>query len=203
MAAELVRTVTVTGSASVLAKPDRAVLSLGVASRRPRAHSAMRDVDERAATLIGALRDAGARDEDLRTTGLSLWFDQNEREYAASYTVTVSVPADDVGRFLDAATEVTGDELTMNGVSFAVEDPAPLLAPLRELAVADAQAKARVLAAAADCELGPVVTIVEGGGGMTPVLKGGAGMRMAMAAPIEAGTEVLTLQITVTYELVF
>ena len=112
------------------------------------------------------------------------------------------MPADDVGRFLDAATEVTGDELTMNGVSFSVEDPAPLLAPLRELAVADAQAKARVLAAATDCELGPVVSIVEGGGGgPTPVFKAGAGLRMAMAAPIEAGTELLTLQVTVTYEL--
>jgi uncharacterized protein YggE len=203
MSAELVRTVTVTGSAGVSTKPDRASLSLGVQSRRPRAHSAMRDVDERAATLVSALRDAGARDEDLRTTGLSLWFDQSEREYAASYTVTVTVPSDEVGRFLDAATEVAGDELTLNGVSFSIEDPAPLLAPLREIAVADAQAKARVLAAAADCELGPVVTIVEGGGGAAPVLRGGAGMRMAMAAPIEAGSEVVTLQVTVTYELVF
>ena len=60
-----------------------------------------------------------------------------------------------------------------------------------------------MLAAAADCELGPVVTIVEGGGGAAPVLRGGAGMRMAMAAPIEAGSEVVTLQVTVTYELVF
>ncbi len=51
----------------------------------------MRDVDERAATLVSALRDAGAVDEDLRTTGLSLWFDPNEREYSASYTVTVAV----------------------------------------------------------------------------------------------------------------
>jgi len=203
MSAELVRTVTVTGSAGVSTKPDRASLSLGVQSRRPRAHSAMRDVDERAAALVSALRDAGARDEDLRTTGLSLWFDQSEREYSASYTVTVAVPSDEVGRFLDAATEVAGDELTLNGVSFSIEDPAPLLAPLREIAVADAQAKARVLAAAADCELGPVVTIVEGGGGAAPVLRGGAGMRMAMAAPIEAGSEVVTLQVTVTYELVF
>jgi uncharacterized protein YggE len=203
VSAELVRTVTVTGSATVAAKPDRATLSLGVQSRRPRAHSAMRDVDERAATLLSALHDAGARDEDLRTTGLSLWFDQTEREYSASYTVNVTVPCDEVGRFVDAATEVTGDELTMNGVSFSIEDPTPLLAPLREVAVADAQAKARVLAAAADCELGPVVTIAEGGGGATPVLRGGAGMRMAMAAPIEAGTEALTLQVTVTYELVF
>jgi len=201
MSAELVRTVTVTGSAGVSTKPDRASLSLGVQSRRPRAHSAMRDVDERAATLVSALRDAGARDEDLRTTGLSLWFDQSEREYAASYTVTVTVPSDEVGRFLDAATEVAGDELTLNGVSLSIDDPAPLLAPLRELAVADARAKADVLAAAAGCTVGSVVSIVEGGGGgAVPVLKAGAA-RMAMAAPIEGGSETMSLQVTVTYEL--
>ncbi len=150
-----------------------------------------------------ALRDAGARDEDLRTTGLSLWFDQGEREYVASYSVTVGVPADDVARFIDAAAEVSGDELTMNGVSFSVEDPAAVIAPLRALAVSDARAKAEVLATAAACELGDVISITEGGGGgAVPVYKGGAGLRMAMAAPIEAGSESLTLQVTVTYELV-
>ena len=35
-------------------------------------------VDERAAAVVGALRDAGAMDDDLRTTGLNLWFDQSE-----------------------------------------------------------------------------------------------------------------------------
>jgi uncharacterized protein len=199
---DVVRTVTVTGAASAATRPDRAVLSLGVQSRRPSAQSALGVVDERATTLVGALCDAGARDEDLRTTGLGLWFDQGEREYVASYTVTVGVPADDVGRFVDAAVEVAGDELTMNGVTFAVDDPGAVVAPLRELAVADARAKAAVLAAAADCELGPVVSIVEGApGGAVPLPRVGA--RMAMAAPIEAGSETLSLQVTVTFELSF
>ncbi|HEU4841672.1 MAG TPA: SIMPL domain-containing protein [Ilumatobacteraceae bacterium] len=198
---EVVRTVTVTGTASATARPDRAVLSLGVQSRRPSAASALQVVDERAATLVSALRDAGARDEDLRTTGLNLWFDQSAREYVASYSITVAVPADDAGRFLDAAAEVAGDELTMNGISFSVADPATVVAPLRELAVGDARAKAEVLAAAAGAGLGPVVTIVEGGGGgAVPVFKGGAA-RLAMAAPIEGGSETLSLQVTVTYEL--
>src|SRR4051794_15202029 len=70
VSAEVGRTVTVTGSASAAARPDRAALGLGVQSRRPSARSAMAVVDERAATLVSALRDAGARDEDLRTTGL-------------------------------------------------------------------------------------------------------------------------------------
>ena len=193
--------VTVTGTASAQATPDRASLSLGVQSRRPSAQSALQVVDERAATLVGALRDAGAVDQDLRTTGLNLWFDQSGREYVASYSITVAVPADDAGRFIDSAAEVAGDELTMNGISFSVADPAAVVAPLRDLAVADARAKADVLAAATGCTVGPVVSIVEGGGGgAVPVLKAGAA-RMAMAAPIEGGSETMALQVTVTYEL--
>ena len=50
--------------------------------------------------------------------------------------------------------------------------------------------------------LGAVVTIVEGGaGGAVEAFKGGAA-RLAMAAPIEGGSETLSLQVTVTYELV-
>ena len=195
----VVRMVTVTGSASASATPDRATLALGVQSRRPSAQAALQVVDERGATLVSALRDAGAGSEDLRTTGLNLWFDQGSREYVASYNVTVAVPADDAGRFVDAAAEVAGDELTMNGISFAVSDPAAVIAPLRELAVADARAKAEVLATAADCSLGPVMTIVEGGGAVVPVFRGPA--RAAMAAPMEAGSETLSLQVTVSYEL--
>ena len=200
MADDPIRTVTVTGTAAADAVPDLASLSLGVQSRRPSAQAAMGVVDERAATVVDALRDAGARREDLRTTGLSLWFDQGSREHVASYTVTVSVPSDDVARFIDAAAEVAGDELTLHGVSFSIADPAAVIAPLRVAAVGDARAKAEALASAAGCGLGPVVAIVEGGGGGAVPMPKGA-MRMAMAAPIEAGSETLSLQVTVTYEL--
>jgi uncharacterized protein YggE len=75
-----------------------------------------------------------------------------------------------------------------------------VVAPLRELAVADARAKAEVLAAAGQCTVGTIVTIVEGGGGgAVPVFKGVA---RAMAAPIEAGSESISLTVTATYELV-
>ena len=57
-----------------------------------------------------------------------------------------------------------------------------------------------MLAAASGCTVGTVVTIVEGGGGgAVPVFKGAV---RAMAAPIEAGTETLSLQVTATYELI-
>ena len=120
---DVVRTVTATGSASTTVRPDRAVLSLGVQSRRPSARGAMALVDERAAAVVSALRDAGAVDDDLRTSGLNLWFDQSDRSYVASYSLTVSTAADDAGRFIDAAAEVAGDELRSTG--------SPLRSPTR------------------------------------------------------------------------
>ena len=158
-------------------------------SRRPSAQSAMASSTSGRPRSSAALRDAGAREEDLRTTGLNLWFDQSATGTSGVLRLNVGIPADDVGRFIDAAAEVAGDEFTLNGVSFSVADPAPVVAPLRELAVADARAKAEVLAGAGGCTVGTIVTIVEGGGGgAVPVFKGVA--REAMAAPIEAGTRV-------------
>jgi len=193
------RTVTVTGAASASVRPDRASLSLGVQCRRSSAESAMGVSAERAGAVIAALREAGAGDDDLRTTGINLWFDQSEHHYVASYSLTVDVPVDEVGRCLDVAATAAGDEFSLNGVSFSVADPAPALAPLRELALADARAKATALASAEGATVGAVLAIVEGGGaGFVPMPKGA--MR-AMAAPIEAGTDMLTLQVTATYEL--
>ncbi|MGI9051525.1 MAG: SIMPL domain-containing protein [Ilumatobacteraceae bacterium] len=194
------RTVTVTGAASTSVRPDRASLSLGVQCRRSSAEGAMGVANERAGAVVAALRDAGAGDDDLRTTGINLWYDQSERHYVASYSLTVDVPVDEVGRRLDVAATAAGDEFSLNGVSFSVADPAPALAPLRKLALADARAKATTLAAAEGATVGDVVTIIEGGGGgVVPMPKG---MMRMMAAPIEAGTDTLTLQVTATYELI-
>ena len=151
--------------------------------------------------MVGALRDAGAVDDDLRTSGLNLWFDQSDRSYVASYSLTVTTPADDAGRFIDAAAEVAGDEFALNGITFAISDPAAAIAPVRALAMTEARAKAEVLAAAGGCTIGPVISIVEGGGGGGPAPMPRGAMR-AMAAPIEAGSDTLALHVTATFELI-
>jgi hypothetical protein len=194
------RTVTVTGVATADVRPDRASLALGVQARRSSAQGAMGLAAERAAAIIATLRDAGGDDADLRTTGINLWFDQSNRSYVASHMLSVAVPADEVGTRIDVAAAAAGDEFTLNGVSFSVKDPAAVVAPLREVALADARSKAAALAAAEGATIGSVVTIVEGGGGgAVPILRGVA---RAMATPVEPGSETLTLQVTATYELV-
>ncbi len=194
------RTVTVTGTGSSDVRPDRATLSLGVQTRRSSAQGAMGRAAERADHVVGALREAGATDADLRTSGLNLWYDQSDGHYVATYSLTVGVELEHVGRYLDVAATAGGDEFQLNGVSFSVSNRDALVAPLREVALADARAKATALAAAEGASVGRVMAIVEGGGGGAIPLPRGA-MRAMAAAPMEPGTETLTLDVTATYEL--
>jgi uncharacterized protein YggE len=199
--ADPVRSVTVTGSARAQVRPDRATVNLGVQAHGPTAAEAMAVAAQRAGAVIAALRTLGAGDRDLRTAALNLWFDQHERRYVATNQLGVTVPADAVGEHIDAAARAAGDQFTLNGVSFAVSDPTPHLAPLRADALADARAKATELAAAEQATIGPVLTIVEGGGGAAiPFPKARMAME-AMSMPVESGAEALTLTVTVTYEL--
>lgn len=199
--AEAQRTVTVIGSARTLARPDRATINLGVQAYGPTAAEAMEIAAQRSSAVIAAVRQLGAADGDLRTAALNLWYDQHERRFVATNQLGVTVPIDAVGEHIDVAARAAGDQFTLNGVSFAVSDPAPHLAPLRAEALADARGKATELAAAEQASVGAAVTIVEGGGGApVPFAKGRMAME-AMSMPVESGTESITLTVTVTYEL--
>lgn len=68
---------------------------------------------------------------------------------------------DRVGAAIDAAARAGGDATRIHGVRFTVEDTGPYLAQLRELAVADALAKAEHYAALADVSLGRLVLLQE------------------------------------------
>jgi uncharacterized protein len=71
-----------------------------------------------------------------------------------------------LGTILDAA--VTDGANTLNALTFGLADPAPATDAARTEAVADARARAELLAAAAGVSLGPVLAITEGGTGADP-----------------------------------
>jgi uncharacterized protein YggE len=197
------RTVTVTGSASVRIRPDRATLNLGVQAFGPTAAEAMEVAAQRSGAVIAALRQLGRRDDELRTSALNLWYDQHERRFVASNQLSVTVPADAVGEHIDAAGPAAGDQFTLNGVSFTVSERGAHTNGLRAEALADARARATELAEAEGATVSEALTIVEGGAGGGPIpfaAKGRVAMD-AMSMPVEGGSESLTLNVTVTYEL--
>ena len=200
-------TVTVTGHGRAVGRPDTAVVSLGVEVRAPAAVDALTRANERAAALLAAVQQLGVRADDLTTRDVSLYpqFGDNGQQvtgYVAGNQVSATIrEIDRVGEILDGVVRQVGDEVRFGGVSFAISDPTRLAETARAAAVADARAKAEQLAELTGARLGPIVAVQEGGGGAAPVAKFARPMAMDSSVPIEAGTQSVAVDVTVTYRL--
>ena len=201
-------TLTVTGTAIVNAAPDQATLSLGVTTTGATAAVAMGANNDAASAVIARLIAAKVADRDMQTTGLSLnpnWVmnaagtAQEIQGYTASSTLTVRIDAlDAAGAILDAA--IADGANTLNGLTFGLADPRPLEDDARKAAVADALARAQVLALAAGETLGPIVSITEGGGGQQtmPMLYKAAA---DSGVPLAAGEVGVSAEVTIVWQL--
>jgi len=159
--------------------------------------------------VIDRLKAAGIEDRDLQTTGLSVnpnWSSYDSSSsgsqitgFTASNMLTVDVRAlAGLGQVLDAA--VADGANTLNGLTFGLTDPRPVLDEARKSAVLDARAKAELIAAAAGVALGPVLSITEGGGYGAPVPMYKAESAMA-AVPVQQGEVSLSASVTIVYAL--
>lgn len=201
-------TLTVTGTATVTAVPDQAILSLGVTTTGETAAAAMASNNEAASAVIARLIAAQVAERDMQTTGLSLnpnWVmnaagtAQEIQGYIASSTLTVRIAAlATAGSVLDAA--IADGANTLNGLSFGLTDPRPVEDEARKAAVGDALARAQILAAAAGETLGAIVSITEGGFGQPP-------MPMLMkseadrAVPLAVGQVGVSAEVTIVWQL--
>jgi uncharacterized protein YggE len=195
------RTITVSGSASVSVAPDCARLQFGVQVEGVNAQDALRRSNEAMHAILDAVRARGVAPGDLNTNGPNLW--PGERGYTGGNDVTVLVrDVASLGSLIDAVAESSGPNLTMHGVAFSVLDPEPHLVDARRRAVAAATEVAGQIAAAAGCALGEVLTIGEGGGGGGVPVFARADMAGFKATPVEAGSQDVRADVTVTFRLV-
>ena len=202
-------TIVVSGTGRVAVTPDVADLRLGVAVARPTVEAARAEAATTMEAILAAIENAGVFRRDVRTTLLSI---QPRYDYRDGRPPTLT------GYELANAVEVTIRELarlgatvdgalgagatSMDGLSFRLADPGPAEREARQLAMADARARADVLAAAGGLEIDGVSDILEGQPPRPPMPFGKA-ERMAMAAdvptPIETGTLEVAVSVTVTY----
>ena len=147
--------ITVTGSGEVLIPADVAVISLGVNVRSAEAPSAQAEANEVIAKIREALTAAGIDEEDISTGYINLYaaYDYSSSVeritgYNASSTLAVKVTdMTRVGEVIDLAFGAGANML--DGVSFSAKDDTAARAEALKAAVADAKAKADVLAEAA------------------------------------------------------
>jgi uncharacterized protein YggE len=201
------RTITGTATGKVEGVPDTLTVTLGVESRGESAQAALAQNAERATRVIAALKAAGVATEDLQTSQLSLnpTFDRQGRINGYSVSNMVTAKTHDVvngGKVVDAAAAQAGDDIRVQGVSLSIEDTGKLVAAARADAVERARTQARQLAKAADVALGPVEKIIERRpDAFNPTLGFAADAQSAAKSPIEAGTQELTVDVTVVFAI--
>lgn len=205
--------ITVTGEGRVDSSPDMATISLGVTTQGATAAEAMTANSAQLAAVLANLRTAGIEDRFIQTSGLSLnpnWSNTYSGEngqapeimgYVASNNLTVQVNTlDSLGGVLDAA--VADGANTLNGVTFGLQEPKPLLDEARKRAVADAKDRATLLTGAAGVAVGPILTINESSGftGPQPMFRMEAGVA-SEPVPVAAGQVSTLVSVTVTWEI--
>lgn len=205
------RTMAVSGSGEASAVPDMAALSIGVETEGATAADALRQNGVQMNATIDRLKANGVAEKDMQTRNLSVspryQYDDNGAPpkiagYVATNMLSVKLrDLDKAGAIIDEA--VKDGANTLGGLSFGFAETDELENAARRDAVADAQAKAAILAEAAGVGLGPILRIEEGYVSAPPQPYVGARAMAAemKATPISAGESTITATVTLIYEI--
>lgn len=196
--------ITVNGAGTAYGSPDTAVLDLGVNFYHANVSEGMAAVDEMMQAIRRALIEAGVEASDIRTSGLSVWREQQfDRDGQPTgdryniwhnYNVTVRDP-EQVGAVINAA--VAAGANNIGGVTFTIADPSALERQAREAAIADARERAEHLAELTGVALGEPTAITEGFQGYMPMVRSAA-FDMGSGG-IATGELAITVNVTVTF----
>ncbi len=210
--------IAVTGVGSASAKPDTALVSLGVLSEAETAAEATDANNAAMSKVESALKAAGIDDKDVKTYNFSVRpiYSRPKRQsdgrqpppqivgYAVSNDLSVRIrDLSKTGTVLDRAISQGANKV--GNIAFTVDQPAGLLTAARREAMKDAAAKAWTLTDAAGIKLGKILEIREGAVAPRPRMRADARMMMAQAeaqVPISAGENKYTVSVTVRWALV-
>lgn len=204
----LPRQITVVGTGEARATPDRTTVQLGVQSEAKTAREALTGNSAKMQALIDELKQAGVQEKDIQTSNFSVspTYSSNGRT-VTGYQVnnTVAVVIRDVTRAAELLDKVvSAGANTIYGMSFGIEDPRALEDTARNAAILDARARAESMARAAGALVGNVLTIGETIGMPPPMpmsMRAAAEMKASGMPSVEAGEQVVSAQVQITYEL--
>lgn len=203
--------ITATGSATLEAVPDRAIVRIGIVHQGGNAKEAQDEANKIGQALLKAIVALGVPALRIQTSRLAIspMYSQprpgsNEEPritgYRASNSVTVTL--EDlalIGPVVDAGLENGANQL--EGVQFYLKDDATVREQALRLAVAEARGKAMAIAEALSVTLGPVQEVSESGTSVTPLGERGQAS-FALAARSSNPTPVSPGQIEISASVV-
>ncbi len=200
--------VVVAARGEVEAMPDIARLQLQISETSDSAVKAKSAVDQRSAQVLNAVAEQGVPESDIRASQIRVYPDydwQDGKRVLRGQRVerSVDITLTDLSRYgalLDALVNAGISEL--GNVSFDLSRREALQAEAVQAAIADANAKAEVLAAGFGRKLAGVYHIDEGAS--APVVYERAMMmdaKVGAQAPMLVGTETVSASLTVVFLL--
>ena len=206
------RYIRVSGSGEVAVVPDIAYINIGVHSEAEDVSSALEANNTQATELTEALKAEGIEAKDIQTTNFNVYpqtrYDNMGQPVGTSYVVdnTVYITVRDLtklGKLLDSAINAGANNIY--GISFDIADKETVLAQARELAIKDAEAKAKSVATVAGVTLGQILSIDVS----TPTYTqpyygygmGGGAEGLKTSVPVSAGQIVVTYTATLNYAI--
>ena len=208
------RSIVVTGDGKTTVSPDIAKLSFSVVSEGPDPAALQGDNAKKMTAAIDSVKNKGIEAKDIKTTNYNLSpryeYDEAKRQsFITGYTLTQTSSVK--VRNLNKVAEVLGglSNLGVNeisSVSFEVEEPDKYLTEARTEAFNKANQKALEMAALNGVRIKRVINFSEyPNGPIYPYRFGGKGggdtVGPVSLPPIEPGTEEISIQVSVTYEI--
>jgi len=203
-------TLVVTGIGTVKARANLAVLQLGVLTRGATATEAVQRNAEAMNRVIEALKAVGIKEEDMETSGFSLYpvySDYCEPKiiaptiigYGVSNTLTIRVTdLQKAGPAIDEAVEAGANQVYGLYFTFTDEKLAELQQQARVKAVEDARARATTIAAGLGVQIVGVAFVSEGGYyPIFPVAR--YGEAAFSGTPVLPSEEQITVTVQVTF----
>lgn len=182
--------VTVSGEGIVRVAPDKATVSLNVQAQDRELAKAKQKADRKLTAAMGILRDLGVEKKWIRTQSFSIqpqYSYNNGRQYLEEYHVSaylsIALQAPEKAGLL--IEKMVGAEIDqVGGVEYGLKEEDALKMQALEKAVAQARAKAEMLAKTAGATLGRVININESGVSYQPPMPYAAAFRGKMAMAV-------------------
>jgi uncharacterized protein YggE len=206
----------VTGQGKVTAVPDTAILSLGVEAQAQTVADAQNQAATAMTAVMNELDNFGIAEKDIQTQQFSIypvrtWSEEKGEEvligYRVANTITVKVRnIEDTANIIDATARAGGDLIRINSISFTVDEPSQYYQQVRDMAMADAQGKAKQLAELGGVKLGKPNYINEGSISI-PVQRTDFNVAAPVPAPAAPSTPIspgemeITLSVQVVYSI--
>jgi len=215
------RVITFTEEGKVIAKPDIAKISFSVITQGIEATAVQAENNQKMQKVIDFVKKQGIEEKDMKTTNYVLnpqydytWCrkSKDDTRYCSpkiiGYELTQSVEVkirdfNKINIIIGGLSDAGANQIS--NISFSIDEPEDYKNQARIEALKKIEKRAQLLSKETSLKLGKIVSVSESGIFPSPIyrdLKATVGSAEApSAAPIETGTQEITVTLTVSYEI--